>query len=45
VAGVHLFLTLLAAAAGANSPCLDSWQKQNSEAEAHLDRGLELAQT
>jgi tetratricopeptide (TPR) repeat protein len=45
VAGVHLFLTLVVRAAGAHYPCLDSWQKQNSEAEAHLDRGLELAQT
>jgi len=43
--GLYLCLCVLDQTAGADPPRVDSWQKQSQEAEAHLNRGLQLAQT
>ena len=42
--GLYLCLCVLGQTAGANPLRVGSWQKQSQEAEAHLDRGLQLAQ-
>jgi len=41
---LYLCLCLLGQVVGANPPRVHSWQKQSEAAEAHLDRGLQLAQ-
>ena len=41
--GLYLCLGVLGQVMGANPPRVGWWQKQSQEAEAHLDRGLQLA--
>jgi tetratricopeptide (TPR) repeat protein len=45
VASIPLFLGLLGQASGAHPIRFESWPTQGDEAEAHLNRGLQLAQT
>ena len=42
--GLYLCLCVLGQTAGANPPRVGWWQEQSQGAEAHLDRGLQLAQ-
>lgn len=44
LAGLCLCLCVLCQTAGAIPPHIGSWQKESREADAHLNRGLELAQ-